>query len=271
MKKVIIIVSLFVAGAFVSHAQNRCDTLKWKIIETEYVESDGNYYHKIGVLDSAVINIDTLPKTHFAVKIVNISNDTFYANDAIYLSAWTEIYADTGLIGGLQTKASYSYLEENCFPNDTISQMFAYGTDFLSITNSLKAMKGIELETISHWKFIIVVPKTSRDGMYSDSVIFAGADTSTFYIVRGGVGVQEIEKNQSIVSVYPNPAKTYFTVTNTENAEIQLFNILGQKVFQTIGTQENTVVNTAFLPQGLYVLKVVKDNVATVHKVQIVR
>jgi len=71
--------------------------------------------------------------------------------------------------------------------------------------------------------------------------------------------------------IYPNPAQSQFTVTNTENAEIQLFNILGQKVFQTFGTQENTVVNTASLPQGLYVLKVVKDNVSTVHKVQIMK
>jgi len=71
--------------------------------------------------------------------------------------------------------------------------------------------------------------------------------------------------------IYPNPVQSQFTVTNTENADIQLFNILGQKVFQTFGTQENTVVNTASLPQGLYVLKVVKDNVSTVHKVQIMK
>jgi len=71
--------------------------------------------------------------------------------------------------------------------------------------------------------------------------------------------------------IYPNPVQSQFTVTNTENADIQLFNVLGQKVFQTIGTQENTVVNTASLPQGLYVLKVVRGDFSTVHKVQIVR
>jgi CDP-diacylglycerol pyrophosphatase len=58
-----------------------------------------------------------------------------------------------------------------------------------------------------------------------------------------------------------------FTVTNTENAEIQLFNILGQKVLQTHSTEENTVISTASFPQGVYVLKVIKDNISTVHKV----
>jgi len=71
--------------------------------------------------------------------------------------------------------------------------------------------------------------------------------------------------------IYPNPAQTQFTVTNTENTDIQLFNILGQKVFHVYGTTENTVINTVSLPQGLYVLKVVGSNHSTVHKVQVVK
>jgi len=86
---------------------------------------------------------------------------------------------------------------------------------------------------------------------------------------KQGNDVQEVALQERVV--YPNPAQSQFTVTNTENAEIQLFNILGQKVFQTFGKQENTVVNTVSLPQGLYVLKVVKGDFSTVHKVQLVR
>ena len=271
MKRVIIIISLFVTSAFVVHAQDRCDTLKWKTMHTNYVKQEGGSYVAMGRLNNTVINVDTLPRIHYAAKIVNISNDTFAANDQITIMGRTELHTDTGLFGGYNWQSFWSYFDKDCMPNDTLIKMYGIGVDFLSVINQLKELDNVELEEITHWKFIMGVTKTSKDGFYSDSVIMAGMDTSIFYVVRGGVGVQEIEKNPSIVSVYPNPAKTYFTVTNTENAEIQLFNVLGQKVFQTIGTQENTVVNTASLPQGLYVLKVVKDNVSTVHKVQIVR
>jgi hypothetical protein len=79
--------------------------------------------------------------------------------------------------------------------------------------------------------------------------------------------ITETETAMEKIKAYPNPAQTQFTVTNTEDADIYLFNILGQKVLQTHGTEKNTVINTAPFPQGVYVLKVVKDNVSTVHKV----
>ena len=72
-------------------------------------------------------------------------------------------------------------------------------------------------------------------------------------------------------NIYPNPAQTQFTVTNTENAEIQLFDFWGQKVLQTDCTEKNTVINTVSLPQGVYVLKVARGGVFTVHKVAVAR
>ncbi|MCL2132230.1 MAG: T9SS type A sorting domain-containing protein, partial [Lentimicrobiaceae bacterium] len=80
--------------------------------------------------------------------------------------------------------------------------------------------------------------------------------------------ISEIEKNVSVVSVFPNPAQSQFTVTNTENTEIQLFNTLGQEVFRTHSTEENTVVEVGSFPQGVYMLKVLQqDGSFSVHKV----
>jgi len=272
MKRVIIIVSLIVAGAFISHAQEeRCDTLKWKVIKTFYgTGTDNGYFsHIIGGLDGVTINIDTFSNLFHAMNVVNISNDTFVAGSRVTFYLRLGFCADTGVIGNWSMAVHYN-LEENCFPNDTFGLITIYYPLPMMI-NDIKEQFNIDLEQISYWQMMTGVIKTDKDGQYSPRAHYASEDTAIFYIVRGGTGVQEIEKNQPIVSVYPNPAKTHFTVTNTENAEIQLFNILGQKVFQTFGTQENTVVNTASLPQGLYILKVEKDNVSTVHKVQIVR
>jgi len=71
--------------------------------------------------------------------------------------------------------------------------------------------------------------------------------------------------------VFPNPAQRQFTVTNTENASLQLYNMFGQEVLRTYGKGESTTINVDFLPQGVYVLKVVQDKGASVHKIHVVK
>ena len=71
------------------------------------------------------------------------------------------------------------------------------------------------------------------------------------------------------ISVFPNPAQSHFTVTNTENANLTLYNILGQQVKQVIGDGENTIIYTEDLPQGIYLLKVEKEGAVLTKKIQI--
>ena len=271
MKRVLLIFSLFVVSIFDSHAQEYCDTLKWKTIQTCYTRFDGSYFYDIGNLDNAVINIDTLSEFFPGIDIVNISNDTFFENEKFAIASSLSFYADTGFIGTTGWVGFAYSFGKDYFPNDTLRIGVHIKTDLLALINNIKEQIGIELEQISYWQMIIGVMRTSKDGNCSDSVFYAGANTSIFRVVRGGVGIQEKENTQRVVSVYPNPAQTQFTVTNTENTDIQLFTVLGQKVLQTYGKEENTVIHTASLPQGMYVLKVVKDNSSFVHKVQVVR
>ena len=268
MKRGIIIVSLFVAGIFVSHAQEYCDTLKLKVTKTYYADFDGSNYNTIGALNNAKINIDTLSDFYIRIEIVNISNDTFSANDEFVVLSFMYIYADTGFLGGSIKTIQY-YFVEDFFPNDSKTVLVGL-IDLQGLVNSAKETFGVDLEQINYWKTIIGIDRTSKEGYYSDSAFIASADTSIFYVVKTPVGIQEKE-NHAIVSVFPNPAQTQFTVTNTENATIQLFNMLGQEILQVNSTEENTVINVDFLPQGIYVLKVLKDNNPSVHKIQIVR
>ena len=83
--------------------------------------------------------------------------------------------------------------------------------------------------------------------------------------------VKEYTINATERHVFPNPAKTHFIVTNTENASLRLYNMVGQEVLRAYGKEENTVIDVNSLPQGVYVLKVMKDNNPSVHKIQIVR
>jgi len=90
--------------------------------------------------------------------------------------------------------------------------------------------------------------------------------TDTYYYSLLNVNIVEPKAINRVV--FPNPAQSQFTVTNTENTDIQLFNMVGQEVFRTYSKEESTVVEVGSLPQGVYMLKVLqKDGNFSVRKV----
>ena len=98
--------------------------------------------------------------------------------------------------------------------------------------------------------------------------------TNVFQGYKFTASYKKSEKNTGIITckqsdivVFPNPAQSQITITNTKNAEIQLYSIIGQEVLRSYGKEENTIVDIGFLPQGLYMLKVVKDGSSFVYKV----
>lgn len=65
------------------------------------------------------------------------------------------------------------------------------------------------------------------------------------------------------IAVYPNPSTGIFhlTLPAVFNANVEVFNTLGQKVFDTsFENQQNTVLDLSPLQKGLYVLKVVNEH-----------
>ncbi|HNY62367.1 MAG TPA: T9SS type A sorting domain-containing protein [Bacteroidales bacterium] len=74
------------------------------------------------------------------------------------------------------------------------------------------------------------------------------------------VGVEEID--QKNISVYPNPATNNFTVNlpTASTANVELFNIVGQKVYNDVVNELTVHVNVSELKPGIYMLKVTQDN-----------
>jgi len=262
MKKLAFVFSLLFAGIFISHAQNDCDTLKLKTIATRYGYISGNDFNTFGFLDGAVINIDTLSLFYLGIDVVNVSNDTFYSSETFRVEAVCVAYADTGLIGYLSDEHTH-YFGEALLPNDTMYAGIDIYIDLQYILDGL----GVDVEQVSYWKLIIGVGSTSKDGMYSNSAFFAGTDTSIFHVVKTPVNIVETPLTASLQTVFPNPARSQFTVTNTQNASLHLYNMVGQEVLHTQSTDENTIINVSTLPQGLYVLKVVKNGAVRMYKV----
>jgi hypothetical protein len=262
----IIIVSLFFAGIVISHAKAHCDTLKIKIVKSYYTELyNGTNLRKLGELNNAVINIDTLPVFYLGADIVNVSSDIFFVNEEFVVQAGCISRTDIGTIREFWYDIDY-FFGRDFLPNDTVRIGIYIKVDLPALINRIKEEKGIDFEQITYWQMIIGVGYTEKDGYYSDSVFYAGADTSIFYVVKGAVGIEELQVTSKHLQVFPNPAQTHFTVTNTEHASLYLYNVLGQEVWRAYSAEIETHCN-ASLPQGLYVIKVVKNGVSSTHKV----
>ena len=95
-------------------------------------------------------------------------------------------------------------------------------------------------------------------------------DTNQFYlhVYWSSTGVEE---NNSKLSLYPNPAKDSFTVEGEGLHHIEVYNMVGQKVYSTLCEGHSTVINLAGMETGIYMVKVFTTNDEIVRKVSVIR
>jgi hypothetical protein len=83
------------------------------------------------------------------------------------------------------------------------------------------------------------------------------------------------KSNVTSLSVYPNPAKSYFVVrtgldeTEMMNANLFVFDITGRLVASTPATEANVVMNTSTFSKGLYTVQLVSGTKTTNAKISI--
>jgi len=85
--------------------------------------------------------------------------------------------------------------------------------------------------------------------------------TTTF---TTGFSVNIVENNNEI-NIFPNPAKDILNIENAENAEIQIYNIVGELIIST----KQTSVDVSSLATGTYIVKVISENNTTTKKINI--
>ena len=69
------------------------------------------------------------------------------------------------------------------------------------------------------------------------------------------------------LSLYPNPVsngKVYITTKNDLDKEIQIFDVLGKKVLQTVLSSRE--LNIATLTPGVYIIKIKEEEASTTRK-----
>lgn len=100
-----------------------------------------------------------------------------------------------------------------------------------------------------------------EDAFGSNDIVYMRADTAGI----SSVGVTEVSKNESKISVYPNPANDYIQVgfesTTSGNITLSISNVLGENVAVFTNTLNNTGYNNismdvSGLQSGIYFLNI---------------
>ncbi|GEP51137.1 hypothetical protein FNO01nite_18090 [Flavobacterium noncentrifugens] len=90
-------------------------------------------------------------------------------------------------------------------------------------------------------------------------------------VIGTPLGTEALESNTEI-AVYPNPSNGIFQiqVPNPKKTAVEVYNILGEKIFATISDQQKTInMNLSGKPQGIYTVKISDGENTAVRKITI--
>ncbi|OFX18513.1 MAG: hypothetical protein A2041_15365 [Bacteroidetes bacterium GWA2_31_9b] len=79
--------------------------------------------------------------------------------------------------------------------------------------------------------------------------------------VSAPVGIEDI-KASTIISIYPNPAKDIFYVSNIKNAFVSIYNTAGILVYEKENVTNETPIQITNLNSGIYYIKVVDSELS---------
>jgi hypothetical protein len=85
-----------------------------------------------------------------------------------------------------------------------------------------------------------------------------GAEKAGQFLSNGVLSVNQSQLDN--LSLYPNPASTVLNLKNAENANIQVFDVLGKLILSQENIAMDTQINVANLANGTYFMKISKDN-----------
>lgn len=111
---------------------------------------------------------------------------------------------------------------------------------------------------------------TDHEGniIYQSDQPFGNTLLKQFYS-NGVLGVNDL--NMDEISIYPNPAQDVLYISNAEEADIQVFDVLGKSILSKSRISMNEGIQVDHLPAGAYFLKISKNGNMTTKKFLIAR
>lgn len=71
--------------------------------------------------------------------------------------------------------------------------------------------------------------------------------------------VNELSNTESLINIFPNPAKDFITITNSKAGKFEIFNISGSKILESEISEDAEQFNIEQLEKGIYFIRVSTD------------
>jgi hypothetical protein len=184
--------------------------------------------------------------------IAQTDSDGYIINAAIFPSAFSLTSAVSGLDGNIAISGC-----TNTFGSGANDMILISSDDSVHFCNSLS-----------------VIPFTMRIILLEDSVTFLSAPAGQIMnsgtvidsfgienIICTGTAIDEINKNENQVSIYPVPSDGNFIIKFSDRitkGEIMICNVVGENIFEvSIYNESEKEINVENITQGIYFVKVI--------------
>jgi predicted HAD superfamily hydrolase len=84
-------------------------------------------------------------------------------------------------------------------------------------------------------------------------------------IIEGTTGINSV--NAGSVNVYPTFVTENVSVSSSENVNVQIIDLSGKVVFQSVEAQQLQTIDANNLVNGVYMVKVYNNNIAEMQKI----
>ena len=243
---------------------------------------DGSYiYPGAGGLSTPVLYAESQIGSPFTITVnptFNAATQTFSFTAAIKaygalpagLRAYVVLTEDTLTYAANQSTESISQtvfpqVAENMFPNGSGYGLSAFTAGSTQNINGSWVKNHPWASNRSVWSY--------DSSMTGRIIVWVEDDTKKFVyqakgapVSTGVVGIEAVKGNSGSMDVYPNPAKNSAVVglnlTSDEDVKLEVYNILGQLVFEMPTEHRNagnsvSTINTSNFANGQYMVKVI--------------
>ena len=126
----------------------------------------------------------------------------------------------------------------------------------------------------SNGNFYITSINPGVGGTGGGSYDFTSNQEGIFSIIKSSSGIEDMQTT-SKVDVYPNPSNGLFTINLSDikdsKVKLEVYNLIGEKVWENNFNKENTTINLSQLSKGIYYLSVKSSNNTITKKITIVK